>query len=358
MTRLAICNTYSQLIITLRLIETLWQGDQVDLVLSDHSIGTREACENLRGLGIFRNVYWRATKEMCAPRSGVVSTVAKVRAFCFGVEDREITENDYDEVSFFNVNTYLRGVYSKLSDRRRLSCSMFEEGVLSYAQSDFPNKLGLKLCDAIRDFMGKRHLEEDTKLFYCFYPEFYRGALTPVAIPRISRDSAVGEVLLRVFGITKDMFDIKEKYIFFTSVYDFEGGDPIGEFGVVKQCADLLGRDNLIVKTHPRDTRTVYADNGLHVYRNSTIPWEAIQIFADYSDKVFLTASSGSVLSGNAMSGSPAKTFYMHKLCNLESNPSAQKTLATLENLLNNAQMQKTFKDFHIAEKIEDILCE
>lgn len=65
------------------------------------------------------------------------------------------------------------------------------------------------------------------------------------------------------------------------------------------------------VKTHPRDSRTIYKDHGFNVDVNSSIPWEAIQLSGDFSDKVFLTINSGSVLSGSTMSEKPVKTFYM-----------------------------------------------
>lgn len=75
------------------------------------------------------------------------------------------------------------------------------------------------------------------------------------------------------------------------------------------KVANLVGKDNLLIKIHPRDLRTIYSDNGFNVDKNSLIPWEAIQLSSDFSDKVFLTINSGSVLSGSTMSEKPVKTF-------------------------------------------------
>ncbi len=147
-----------------------------------------------------------------------------------------------------------------------------------------------------------------------------------------------------------------KKYFFFTSVYDFEGGEPIGEYELVCKIADLVGKENLLVKTHPRDVRTIYEDEGFIVDKNSDIPWEAIQLSKDFSDKVFLTATSGSVLAGSFMSENPPKTFFMHKCCNVSGNYSAQKTIATIEELLCDEALKDSLRTVSYANDVKDIL--
>lgn len=165
----------------------------------------------------------------------------------------------------------------------------------------------------------------------------------------------------KITGILRNIFKpdntiYTKKYIFFTSVYDFEGGNPIGEYELVCKVAKLVGIDNLLVKTHPRDSRTIYKDHGFNVDVNSSIPWEAIQLSGDFSDKVFLTINSGSVLSGSTMSEKPVKTFYMYKLCDIKENKSCQKNAQDIEALLCESSMKEVFRNVRIAEKIEDIL--
>lgn len=96
--------------------------------------------------------------------------------------------------------------------------------------------------------------------------------------------------------------------------------------------------------------------HGFNVDVNSSIPWEAIQLSGDFSDKVFLTINSGSVLSGSTMSEKPVKTFYMYKLCDIKENKSCQKNAQDIEALLCESSMKEVFRNVRIAEKIEDIL--
>lgn len=205
-----------------------------------------------------------------------------------------------------------------------------------------------------RKILKRKTLKDNLHNFYCYYPILYRGNLVPVQIPRISVEAKITGILRNIFKPDNTIYT--KKYIFFTSVYDFEGGNPIGEYELVCKVAKLVGIDNLLVKTHPRDSRTIYKDHGFNVDVNSSIPWEAIQLSGDFSDKVFLTINSGSVLSGSTMSEKPVKTFYMYKLCDIKENKSCQKNAQDIEALLCESSMKEVFRNVRIAEKIEDIL--
>jgi len=100
--------------------------------------------------------------------------------------------------------------------------------------------------------------------------------LNPVQIPKIEADEKTAQVLSKLFHTSTAVYP--QKYIFFSSVFDFEGGAPVGELNVIKQVAALIGNENLIVKVHPRDSIDRFVSAGLNVDNNSAIPWEAIQL--------------------------------------------------------------------------------
>lgn len=234
-----------------------------------------------------------------------------------------------------------------------IKTSMMEEGMLSYDCAERTSKK-LRLLCKIRKCLNKKTIYDSIGNFYCFYPGIYKGKYNAVKIPLIEKGSKCIGTLQHAFGIDKNKLDYKEKYIFFTSVYDFEGGKPIGEFELVKKVAEIVGKDNLLIKVHPRDKRTLYSDYGFKVDKNSSIPWEVIQLSTDFDDKVFLTATSGSVLSGSFMSERPVETYYLYKLCDLSENY-AQKTVSDIESLLNEASVKKIFRSIKVAERIEEI---
>lgn len=50
------------------------------------------------------------------------------------------------------------------------------------------------------------------------------------------------------------------------------------------QLAEKVGKDNILVKKHPRSTVHIFEEKGIAVDTNSSAPFEAIQLNNDMSD--------------------------------------------------------------------------
>lgn len=332
---LVICNTYYQLIVAIQIAETLWNKSEVDIVISDQSKGAFNVYFNLKKIDIFHKVYWRENTTLCQQGSHYLRTLVKMKKIILGCRDAEITAQHYDELVYYNPDTFTYGIYDRLKKKNReLVCSRYEEGILSYEDSEFLQNSRLNVCNIIRKKIGKPIMDENTKNFYCFYPEFYKGKLIPVTIPRIFDYRAIGAILQKLFNVDSEALIINEKYIFFTSVYDFEGGEPIGEAELVREVAEIVGVENLIIKTHPRDNRDIFKNSGLHIYKYSEIPWEAVQLNNDFSSKVLMTVNSGSVVGANMMMEKKAKALFLYKCCNYKVNQSAVGTSLMIDRFI------------------------
>lgn len=361
MKRLMIVNTYNQLNFCINLRDSLFKKDDVTLIISDHSRNAKEIASRLRRENFFKNVYYVETLGTGDHRTNY----DKVKDFCditFGTNNRynywvsQLNDQYFDELLVFNFTIETYGIFSILSrTNKKLRISRFEEGILSYNTTVIKTKRR-ELINRIRHMLGKATVDKALDSFYCFYPEVYKGFMNKIKVTPITKDEFASKVIKSIYGLEDNVLEYREKYIFFTSVYDFEGGEPIGEYDLVCRIASIVGKGNLLIKTHPRDIRTLYHDNGFNVDKNSSIPWEAIQLVGDFSDKVFLTVNSTSVLSGSTMAEKPVRTYYMFKLCDISCNPSCQKNAQDIEALLNNEDMRNVLKSVHIAERLEDIL--
>ena len=253
------------------------------------------------------------------------------------------------------------GIYAVLEKRNKnIKCSRFEEGIVSYnnkfnEQGNVHYTKRIDYALKLRDRLGKQNLINNCYHFYCFFPKYYKGTYQAICIPEIKDDDIIRNQLAQIFEVTGNDY-ISEKYIFFTSVYDFEGGDPIGEFQVVKRVAEIVGNENLIVKTHPRDIRTVYQKNNIKVAKASSVPWEALQLRFGYQDKVLLTVTSGAIISTNLMVSIPIKSFFLFDECNINVNPAAVNTVETLRKLMHDSELREKMKTIHNAKSIEEIL--
>ena len=358
---LIIANTYYQLILAVQMRLTIFCKNEVILLLSNHSVNSEEVLNMLRKNGTFSEAYYIKTKGIIENRN----SIQKAKDFfniVFGQENRysfylhEIKNRVIDEIICFNYNIDIIGIYSLLYEKNNsVKVSLFEEGVLSY-KVRIEDNLHRKIIRFARKSIGKKDISDAFSSFYCFYPELYSGSLSSVKVPAIKADSECAKVLRDIFLLNEESKKYSQKYIYFSSVYDFEGGHSIGELELVKKIGELVGKDNLIVKTHPRDTRGVYEKNGFLVDKNSAVPWEVIQLTGDYSDKVFMTATSGSVLAGSFMSDKPVKTIYLYELCDISNNICAQETAEAVFNLLNKEGLKKVLSNVEIAETLEDVI--
>lgn len=356
--KLFVANTYYQLILTIQLRYTLFSKDDTVMLFSDHSNNAKEVVDNINKAHIFSECYYIETKNI-DHNSNRFQNLEDTLSMIF-VHDNRFSKvlpnfNDckFDELICFTFNIIIDGIYYYLcSYNEKLALSRLEEGILSYDAGNVFYKKRYFIAN-IRKLLKKTTILDNLHNFYCYYPELYSGDLNAISVPLIKNGFRTPSMLKSIFN---PKMEYNYKYIFFTSVYDFEGGEPVGEFELVCKIADLVGKDNLLVKTHPRDRRTIYQDNGFNVDKNSSIPWEAIQLSGDFSDKVFMTVNSGSVLSGSTMSENPVRTYYMYKLCDISGNPPCQKNAEDIKRLLDNESMREILRTVHIAESLEDIL--
>lgn len=345
------CNTYFQLLFALQMRLTILNDDNVDIIISDQSKGSQVIAERLDRKMVFNNCYYVRTKAF-----------GKVHSIIDGINGKhtfDFLQCKYDHLFIHNIDVVSYALFSRLyAYNRSIKVSRFEEGILSYDRRGMDSiDKKKRVVTKIRHGLGKPVIEDVIEDFYCFYPSVYAGDLQAIEVPKIHPGDEIGNILNWLFSLKEsDLSEYTRQYIFFTSVYDFEGGAPIGEYDLVCKIALLVGKENLMIKTHPRDRRSIYQEAGFCVDKNASIPWEVIQIIGDFNDKKYITATSGSVLAGSFMTDTPVKTLYVYKLCDLENNKAAQISARNIENILNVPDLKGLLRNVSIVEKIEDIL--
>lgn len=358
---LIIANTYYQMIVALQLKNTLFHKDKVVLILTDHSPNMDNIANRIEKLGIFERCCYVEALEMVSARN-FFDKICDYFQISFQKDNRysiylENIENLYfDEIICYNFGAVIFGLYSKLYEyNKNIKVSIYEEGILSYSVKIEQTKRR-KLINFTRQLLGKGTIVGALNYFYCFHKELYKGELTSVKIPEVDMNGKTAKELVEIFDLKSVNDNYQQKYIFFTSVYDFEGGLPIGEYDLVCKVAELVGHDNLLVKKHPRDKRAIYDESNLNIDNNSVVPWEAIQLAGDFSDKVYLTATSGSVMAGSFMAENPVKTYYLYPCCDISENRSAMKTAMEIERILCDENMKTVLSKVSIVYDIEEIL--
>lgn len=354
---LFICNTYSQFIISVHMKLTVFKDQKVSVILTDQTRDMQKVKSRLDNIACpFEEVFYIETKAYCSKKNAIGYFKDILHSLMGDKMFDVLNDKVYDEIVYYNLDFALLAIYDKLIKRNKnMECSRYEEGILSYNHEFLYWRLTL-VCN-IRKILGHKNPQSVSKYFYCFYPEVYKGKLKAVGIPTIDEDKEkLADIMGKCFEISLDDNSYSEKYIFFTSVYDFEGGKPIGEFEAVGRIADVVGKDNLLIKQHPRDPRNIYIENGFRVDKNSSIPWEAIQFQLDISNKVLLTVNSGSILSSALLFKNGAKAFFVYELCDLEDNELAQESISSIKKVLNTANVSDELKSVSVLHDEKELI--
>ena len=362
---LFLCNTYYQLIVALQMKITVFKEENVVVLLSDHSMNADNITKKLSKEKIFAQVEYIETRKIDYTSKSLRSKIKNLyNAFFCNNSDlfKFLFNRKFDEFFYFNQNLSTNIIYSIiLKSNNNIKCNQYEEGIFSYdamKNRDILkiNSILLKIYCCLRLIFGLKVLLKETKDAYVFYPEMYTGDRFINKIPQIEMNSELKKLLMKIYELNNRNNYYKQKYIYFSAICDVEGGEPIGELKLVKQIAELVGNDNLIIKKHPRDTRDVYEKSDLIVDKNSAIPWEVIQLVYDFKDHIFLTATSGSVLTINSIVPNKAKTYFLFNLCDIKNNYIAKKVSELINDYLKHFSNNKIFKDVFIINKINDIL--
>ena len=335
---------------------TVLQYDEVDLIISDQSRDADNIVQRLRNENIFRECYYIKTKELTRHKNGIASQIGDLYSGIFGSEIYKNLSESYDELLIHNVDIASYSLYSNLMKKNNsLTCSRFEEGIISYRNIEAYSKKN-ELIKKFHKFSFGKSLEDSIRCFYCFFPEFYNGRYNPVSIPQIDTESEIKDILFRLFNVSVSSEEYNARFIYFTSVYDFEGGKAIGEFDLICRIAEVVGKDNLLIKMHPRDSRGFYEKSGFKIDQNSAIPWEVLQLCIDCSKKVLLSTNSTSIVSTNLMTEKGAEAFFTYNLCDFSENSAAKKTISIIDALLSDSNMKKRLSRIHIASDISELM--
>lgn len=331
---LFICNTYYQLILGIHMRQTIFKGESVDISLSDNSLKADEIARRLDECQIFSNVFYVEKKGFTYKQSKL-KNVKDIYTYNLGRIPKMQIEL-YDEIIFYNLELDLYEIadyYKKIGHRVRWS--KFEEGILSY-DTDFSKGVRISATRFLRRITKRTDVAECVNKYYCFFPEIKETHTKweMVSIPLLEKNEAkLRDVLNYIFDYEPNKYP--QKYIFFASSSDIDG-HPFGETELVLKIADEVGVDNLLVKMHPRDDRTVYEDYGISVLRDSYIPWEVMQLNNVVDEVMLLTIHSGAFLSISAIMNQETKGRFLFERVTCEDNTfnrRSQQIATTLDKL-------------------------
>lgn len=356
------CNTHYQIIMALQITKCFYSKDNVNYIISDHSNNAKLYSENLKKIIGENKVIFLQTKKFDYTKSNISKILFKIRQLIFhNFPFAKLPLKSFDEfITYNNTPSITLLVNHLIRLNPDIKISRMEEGILSYNNTiqnkDNNNGIISKIKNLIKDKLGYNILYKNEQSLYCAFPSLYIGKLKTIQIPQIdTNDSEFNNIISKTFGVDKLKLSYPQKYIFFSSIFDFEGGEPVGELELANRIAELVGKDNLLVKVHPRDSVKRFTREGLIVDENSSVPWEAIQLNYDFSKHVFITVCSTSVLNINSIILNPPMTIFAYKLVKNKNNTILKTSIKAFEQLRTFLVNTSSFKFIKNIENLSDI---
>ncbi len=122
------------------------------------------------------------------------------------------------------------------------------------------------------------------------------------------------KLLNAVFGYKGDAKKIdKYKVILIEESFSKDKKENINDEELFNDVIKTVGSENVIIKHHPRVTKNRFKNCEV---LESNLPWEIIQMNGNFKDKIFITISSGAVLSSKIWLEDCVKAYFCFNCVN------------------------------------------
>lgn len=300
MRRLYLCPTLLHLFNCIVLEHSFEDHENADLWLSD-ATDFSEKVAPLQESGLFHRVHLLTINEKLEALKSIDEKEEKREIMrhpmAYFTQVAELIADEdlvYDEL-YSNQDSYLaKAIYYCLVERgMRPVVHFVNEGTASYA-IDLSNTANDWLP---HDYYGDARIEKNIKQLWLYLPELYSGGVSRLelkALPYSVIDNEdLRHLLRKVYG---NIPSFEQKVVYFEGTFM---GDGIltNEMQIISFIADKIGKENIIIKRHPRNTIDRFSPMGYAVMENSSVPWEIMLMDMDVSQKLLISVASFTCLS-------------------------------------------------------------
>lgn len=321
MKKLIIVNTYYQLLIAMQLTRTVLHNIDLDLILVNSSKRFEEISNKIKkDTDFFCEIYFVEKEFLVNSRTTLLKKI-RYRLLYSRINQRKYIDfsldfSSYDEIFFLNKSDFLLHILLMVrKEVPHIKVSRFEEGFICYTESPSVKEILLNKAKTYN------YIDKMTSNYYFYEPsqvsDYLINRYTIKEIPKLSRnDQDFIDTITNVFELKEVSQKYPQKYIFFEQCF-LEDGLAVDDFSLIVEIGKIVGKENLLIKMHPRSKTDRFAKHGYHtMFAEGNLPWEVVMLQHDFSNHVFITVNSGSVISPFIIFEEKIKTFYLGLLFN------------------------------------------
>lgn len=287
---LYVCDTLIQIMIASCVQKQL--KEDAAIIMTDHTADMYEVYKRMKVHStLFKDVFFVEAKKYSAERDKYDTQYIDQVILDFLRENGLV---DCNRILISTLDRYmvrLFKVYKHDLGNKNICGAIIDEGPGIY-------------CD-YANVIQKYKYKSDFKEIYLCDPSLLSWTpemeICKVDITLFSDEQFVKE-LNDIFGYYDMEDEYKEKYIVMSSGYN-----EIVAFNNTRELLldleEAVGKENILIKIHPRVDNSLYEKYGYKTNKNRAIPWEIIALNSDLSDKVVITSSSSGLFSPMTLFG-------------------------------------------------------
>ena len=304
------CDSVYQLMNAIQLKKTLEKDQKADLLLSNH-VDFKDIPQKLKEAGVFETIYRIESNE----KSKEYWKLTMEEREYYSLHPEEYVETHFLEKTYTDFYISFDTAYSKLlyyfmvSKMPSLKVHLFEDGMATYVCNV------KERCK--QDGMSHEHYGE--KAFYnrivellVYEPMLFTEAFPSfpiLPIPKINTENKeVCNLFRNVFGSNSLP---KERYIFLEEAF-LDDNNITNDMELFLKFVQLVGKENIIVKRHPRSPYDRFTPMGFSVMEATTTPFEMTLMDYDISEKIFVTVTSTASVTGKLVFQKEVHTILLY----------------------------------------------
>ena len=298
------------------------KNDKVDLIITDTFNGYMNLYNNLINKNIFNNVFIAKAKDLILPKS-VKKRIKKLYYILFPkkmIKKSLGTIDFYDEIYCWNYDAFIANIRSYFAlNKNPAHLFMYDEGYISYFPLDevIPKRGFLKIIEFRNKLVGIRNIvRENIDGILLIEPDLLiKKPNYPVL--NINRNQGQTDefrkLIKELFNTHNAIQNYDKKFIIFEEAM-FSNSDEFDDEKVILDIVDKVGKENVLIKLHPRTKIDRFSKLGIKTLGSDGIPWEAITLTGDFSNKILIAIGSGSIVNYRLTYGKNMRAILMFKL--------------------------------------------
>lgn len=310
------CHTPFQCItaLILRMNNMDVDNQKSSIVIIDDFAYANEIYNKFKDIDLFDEVYFGSYSLLQSKKKLFIATVfpkffVKKTGFNVGNYTDLYTNNVFGD--FENVVLY----YNKDAN-----VHLFDEGYSSYLEEylngyyhySFMHSLAYKLSKLI---FSRRLISECYSDLYLFDKRLltYDASIQIKDITLPTKTDIFLDYVKHIFNLDDVLGDFSSKYILFEESFFIDKESTV-DIDAFLKISNVIGKDQTLIKLHPRDKKNRFLDTGIKTNNRTEIPWEAIILGLEIKNKVFITFSSGAAINYLFFGCNGYKTIFLYKV--------------------------------------------